>query len=55
LISPFQLNLDGRKANPKTEVRQTKTELKNEIDGLKADLSQTASRTELEEVKAKLN
>ena len=37
----------------KAEVTQMKIELKDEIAGLKADLSETVSRRELEELKSK--
>ena len=36
------------------KLNQTRTEFKDEIDGLKADLSTTPSRREFEELKAKV-
>jgi hypothetical protein len=51
LRSDMEKQFSGLKA----EVTQMKIELKDEIDGLKADLSTTPTRSELEELKGKLN
>lgn len=48
-------DINSRLDNLEAKVTQTTIELKDEIDGLKADLSATASRTDLEELKGKLN
>jgi tRNA U34 5-carboxymethylaminomethyl modifying GTPase MnmE/TrmE len=48
-------DMEKRFNNLEATVTQMKIELKDEIDGLKADLSATVSRTELEELKGKLN
>jgi hypothetical protein len=54
-IESLQSEMNSRFDNLEAKVSQTKLELKDEIDGLKADLSGTASRRELEELKAKVN
>lgn len=48
-------HINSRLDNLEAEVTQTTIELKDEIDGLKADLSATAFPTDLEELKGKLN
>jgi hypothetical protein len=48
-----EMNIGFEKLNAKVD--QTGSELRDEIDGLKADLSETPSRREFEEVKARLD
>ena len=55
LIEDLRSDMNLQYESLKNEVKQNKTELRDEIDGLKADLSATASRSELEELKSKLN
>ena len=55
LVEELRSDMNQRFESLKSEVKQNKTELKDEIDGLKADLSVTASRSDLEELKSKLN
>lgn len=54
-MGTLKSEMNERFDNMEAKVTQLKTELTDEIDGLKADLSATASRRELEELKAKLN
>ena len=54
-LQSLQNEMGNRFDNLEAKVTSNHNELKDEIDGLKADLSTTASRQELEELKAKVN
>lgn len=55
MVEELRSDINTRFDNLENKVNQTKNELKDEIDGLKADLSTTPSRREFEELKEKVN
>ena len=48
-------NVDNRFDNLEAKIDLTRNEVKDEIDGLKADLSDTPSRREFQELKARVD
>ena len=54
LVNELRSDMNQRLEILKSEVKSGKTELKDEINSLKADLSAMASRSDLEELKSKL-
>jgi hypothetical protein len=55
MVEGLENKMHSRFDNLEAKVNNNHNDLKDEIDGLKADLSTTASRQELEELKEKVN
>lgn len=55
MVEDLKSEMNTRFDNLEAKVNQTKNELKDDVDGLKADLSTTPSRREFEELKARVD
>ena len=55
MVVGLKSEMNTRFDNLEAKVNQTKNELKDDIDGLKADLSTSPSRREFEELKTRVN